>query len=86
MVASFLFAVFGREAEMTVETPLMMHTGEAARHLGISHARLLQLTDRGELTPVARTADGWRLYSPADVKRLAEQRARRTAGTGPQAA
>ena len=71
---------------MTADTPLIMRTGEAARYLGISHARLLQLTDRGDLRPVARTADGWRLYSPADVERLAEQRTKRANDTGPKAA
>ncbi len=63
----------------------------AARMLGISHQRLLQLSAAGALPVAAKTSTGWRLYHPADVERLAEQRALARVGAdghgdGPKAA
>jgi excisionase family DNA binding protein len=47
---------------------------QAARHLGLSKARVLQLSNDGRL-PAVRTPLG-RLFEFADVERLAEQRKR----------
>ncbi len=72
---------------------MLMKAGEVARRLGVSHTRVLQLTAGGQLPMTAKTADGWRLYDPADVEALARRRDARRAlagvsadDTGPRAA
>jgi hypothetical protein len=69
---------------MSTETLLM--AGDFARELGVSHARVLQLTESGALPLAAKTPTGWRLYSPASVRayraRRDAKRARATVGAG----
>jgi DNA-binding transcriptional MerR regulator len=56
---------------------LVLTTGDVARRLRLSPARVRQLEQTGRLPAVRWTASGWRLYRFADVEALARQRARR---------
>jgi len=49
-------------------------TGRVARQLDLSENRVRQLADRGVI-PSVRTADGMRLFDPADVAKFAAERA-----------
>jgi len=55
----------------------LLHVHEAANLIGISRTRLLQLADRGEIQPFARTPSGWRLFKREDVEFFAHERKRR---------
>ena len=55
--------------------------GDVARELGISVARVRQMSDRGELASRRAGSRGTRLFRNADVEALRDQRAaRKTAG------
>ncbi len=56
-------------------------TGEAGRELGgVTAATVRRLEREGHLKPIATTASGIRLYALKDVRRVAEQRAKRLRG------
>ena len=55
------------------ENDLLMRTSGAARELGLSSQRVLQLADAGTL-PCTKTADGTRLFRQCDVRRLKKER------------
>jgi excisionase family DNA binding protein len=57
----------------TTETSGLLTTHEVARLLNVGTARVRQLADLGRLR-ATRTACGWRLYDPADVRRYLEAR------------
>lgn len=54
-------------------------TSDVARELRISESSVRGLERSGRL-PATRTATGIRLFDPADVRRMAEQRAQQRAG------
>jgi hypothetical protein len=47
---------------------------DCGRELGVTSATVRRLTERGLLTPVARTIRGTRLYRKEEVLRVAERR------------
>ena len=59
-------------------------TAQVARRLGVTPARVIQLARRGQLAH-HRSPHG-RLFDPVDVRRLAEERANRSAATPDRAA
>jgi len=59
-------------------TPAPLTSGRVARALGVSRRTVINLVDRGDLTPIDK-ADGPLgpyLFDPADVEQLAAERAR----------
>jgi DNA-binding transcriptional MerR regulator len=62
-----------------MQSETLVTTSRVARTLGLSVARVRQLSDLGRI-PCIRTADGWRLYDSADVERIAAERATRRSG------
>jgi DNA-binding transcriptional MerR regulator len=56
--------------------------GRAARAVGVSRATLLYYDRIGLVSPTARSASGYRLYSDADVERLRRLRGLRDVGIG----
>jgi DNA-binding transcriptional MerR regulator len=60
--------------------------GEAARHLGITRAAVHLMAKNGTLAVVRVVgASRWRLFDPAAVRKLAQQRAKRKAAKKPSA-
>jgi DNA-binding transcriptional MerR regulator len=57
----------------------LLESSDAGRALDVTAKEIHRLTDRGILTPVARTVRGSRLYRPSDVEalRVARQNNRR---------
>jgi DNA-binding transcriptional MerR regulator len=58
-----------------------LNSSQAARRLGVS-VKALRLYERRGLVAPARTAAGWRVYSPADLERAARIVALRALGLG----
>lgn len=53
-------------------------SGEAAKMVGLSKDRLLQLANKGQIKSI-RTTGGTRLFDRDDVARFAEERRKRNA-------
>ncbi|MDP9366685.1 MAG: helix-turn-helix domain-containing protein [Chloroflexota bacterium] len=56
-----------------------MSVGDVAKVLGVVPATVKLMVRSGRLQPAARTVGGLHLFAPADVARLAQQRAGQSA-------
>jgi hypothetical protein len=66
---------FQKPQEADVET--FYETGDTASVLNVCNVRVHQLVAEGKLPIAARTPRGVRLFRPADVHRVAAERAKR---------
>jgi len=57
-----------------------LSVGDAAKRLGVVPATVKLMVRGGKLLPAAKTAGGVSLFDPADVERLATERAAGRAG------
>lgn len=57
--------------------PELMLVSEVSRKLGVSESCVRAMCDRGELAASARTSNGYRLFSSADVQRAKDKLERR---------
>jgi hypothetical protein len=55
----------------------LLEIGEAARRLAMSAEHLRRLADRGAVPVAVRTASGRRLFDPAAIESLRQERAKR---------
>jgi hypothetical protein len=53
--------------------------GDIAKEIKLTNQAIVNATREGRLTPTAKTVGGITLYSPDEVRRFVEQRARRKA-------
>lgn len=60
----------GAEGSATATEPATLHIGAVAERTGLSLRTLRHYDEVGLLTPSARSAGGFRLYTSADVDRL----------------
>lgn len=68
-----LYANMPNDADASMDLSTWLSTTEAARALGLSAARVLQLADSGELRCVRAGSLG-RLFDPESVAKVAKKR------------